>query len=609
MQYRKDIQILRGIAVLLVVLFHLQIGGIQSGFLGVDIFFVISGFLMAILYDPTAKGNFFLRRAKRLLPTYYMVILLTLLASIFLTIPNEFNQVATQSLYATFFSSNIGFWLQSSYFSKAEFNPLLHLWSLGVEIQFYLIIPLLYWAFKKAKILFPLVLILSLLACFVIVGISPKTSFFMMPLRLWEFLLGYGVAAYFTNNGNIKNPSLRWLGAIALLLLISIPTFNLDGQAVGFRHGHPGLFALLVSLATSIVLAFGIPKLIEKSKIGTSLEVLGKYSYSIYLVHFPVIVLFLYEPFSGTILKAENTSQTLILLVIITILSILMYRFVEDPARHSKKVIHYLLIAPPLVFLLIFMGYIFQQTKYSEKELAIFNAWEDRGPYRCGKINRILEPTAFSCLLTSPIEAPIQKILLLGDSHANTIKTTFASAGEELNAEVRFLVPNNPLRKGGTKPQIIIDDAIAQKIDTIVMHYKKGPYMPMAEELIELAVKNDMLVTLIMPVPIWGEHIPKALFNHLTRNDPLPVQSHADYETANKDLLDQLSLIPKEHLLIYPIDDIFCPESCQIANESESPYYFDDDHLTLTGAKLLRPLFHEIIADTNAIINNTPEGK
>ena len=127
MHYRKDIQILRGISVILVVLFHLQFSGMNSGFLGVDVFFVISGFLMAVLYNPHEKGKFFYRRAKRLLPVYFMIILLTLIAAFIITNPYEYNQVQEQSSFALLFMSNIGFWLQNSYFSKHEFNPLLHL--------------------------------------------------------------------------------------------------------------------------------------------------------------------------------------------------------------------------------------------------------------------------------------------------------------------------------------------------------------------------------------------------------------------------------------------------------------------------------------------------
>lgn len=600
MIYRKDIQILRGIAVLLVVLYHLQISGMESGFLGVDIFFVISGFLMAILYDPLEKSQFFLRRIKRLLPTYFAVIVLTLFVSIFLTIPNEFNQVSKQSIYATFFSSNIGFWMQNSYFSKAEFIPLLHLWSLGVEIQFYLIVPLLYWMFKRAKISLPLVLILSLIACAFIVGISTKTSFFMMPLRLWEFLMGYVVAVYFTNNGNIKNSSLGWLGVIAMILLIIIPTFNLNGDSLGFMYGHPGIFALLVSFSTCIILAFGIPKVMEASKIGSLLVFLGKYSYSIYLVHFPVIVLFLYEPFSGTILKVDNGDQTITMISMIIILSMLMYHFIENPARHSKKLMRHLLFIPPLIFIFIFAGHTFQQSKYSEQEFKVFNAWKDRAPYRCGKMIRILEPNAISCKLTNKLEATSQKILLVGDSHADAIKSSFVSVANELNVDVYFMVPNNPLSKYGLKPQIVINEAISKKINTIVLHFR-SPNVMLVEKLVSLAAKNNILVSFIMPVPTWNKHIPKVLFHHFKYNEPLPIQSYQSYERINKDLYKSLMFIPKENLLVYEVGNILCTEYCQIKNDFGNPYYFDDDHLTITGSELLKPLFHKIITDAGTI--------
>lgn len=247
MNYRKDIQILRGVSVLFVVLFHLGFTLFQSGFLGVDVFFVISGFLMAILYSRHNKKAFFIRRAKRLLPAYFIVTLLVVIVSIFLVIPNEYHQVFSQSMYASSFSSNIGFWLQNSYFSKVEFNPLLHLWSLGVEIQFYLIIPILVFFFHLNRYLFFLILLSTLLLCFKFLGISPKTSFFMMPLRIWEFLIGYGVAHYLTNMGNLHQDKYRYLGTLGLIIILFIPFVHLDGQAMNYIEGHPGLYALFIS--------------------------------------------------------------------------------------------------------------------------------------------------------------------------------------------------------------------------------------------------------------------------------------------------------------------------------------------------------------------------
>ncbi|MFW2022452.1 acyltransferase family protein [Acinetobacter baumannii] len=196
MDKRVDIQLLRAIAVIYVVLFHLEIAGIESGFLGVDVFFVVSGFLMAILYKEGDAKKFYERRAKRLIPAYFATVILTLLASIFIVLPSELGQVVTQSIYSLVFANNIGFWMQNSYFSKSDFNPLLHLWSLGVEIQFYLIVPLLVGFFRKSRAFLFLTLLGSFAACVFIVGISTKTSFFMMPLRMWEFLIGFIVAYY-----------------------------------------------------------------------------------------------------------------------------------------------------------------------------------------------------------------------------------------------------------------------------------------------------------------------------------------------------------------------------------------------------------------------------
>ena len=149
MTYRKDIQILRGFAVLIVLLYHFGVPGFKNGFLGVDIFFVISGYLMATLYTPNNKKIFFKRRILRLFPAYFIIIIITLLLSIFILDPNEYRQAFVQANYASLFMSNIGFWYDASYFSKDHFNIFLHLWSLGVEVQFYLIMLAIVIQLKK----------------------------------------------------------------------------------------------------------------------------------------------------------------------------------------------------------------------------------------------------------------------------------------------------------------------------------------------------------------------------------------------------------------------------------------------------------------------------
>lgn len=614
MRYRKDIQVLRGISVLLVVLFHLEIGGIESGFLGVDIFLVISGFLMAILYDKNVKvKDFFFKRARRLLPAYFITILATLVVAFFITTPNEFNSVVEQSVFATFLASNIGFWNGNSYFYKAAFQPLLHLWSLGLEIQFYLLVPFLFRAFSKRKVAFPICLLLSLVACFYMIGISTKTAFFMTPLRLWEFLIGYGVAKYLTKDGAVKNASSSsWLGGAALTVILGIPFMKVDGVALNFISGHPGIFALIVSLATGTVLAFGIPKVIEKSKLGTVLEIFGKYSYSVYLVHFPVIVLYLYQPFSGTNLKPSSLAQTFVLLGITLILSMLMYHFVENPARfgkktnnkkvNNKKTNQWWLALPCIVLILSLIGSNLQQLKFAENELLIFNAWNDRSTYRCGKLFRVVEPKSISCEITKNLENPDHRIMLVGNSHADAIKTTFSSVADELNVSVRFMVENIPLMPTGMKPKKVLHEALSRKADTIVLHYSPGAInLPAIKELIDLAKNNEIEVAFIMPVPVWNQHIPQALWNSAKFSEELPVQTLEDYERANQDLYQELSSFDSANFRIYQLGDILCQENCSILSSSGKPFYFDEGHLTLTGSEKLITLFHKIINDSSQL--------
>lgn len=279
MVYRRDIQILRGIAILFVLLFHLQAPGAGSGFLGVDVFFVISGFLMSCLYAPHGVAQFFARRARRILPAYFLTILATFAAAVIVTAPPELANVTTQALYATLLAPNLGYWAANSYFSKDIFTPLLHLWSVGVEVQFYVLVPFIALVARRSRFVLLLAILASLTISFLAIGISPKTAFFMLPFRLWEFLLGFAAAAWLTHNGQpvLRAAPLAWL---AVAVLLAAPFLGVDGDALSPVTGHPGLAALAVCLATSVLLTVGLPGVLTRSWPGAWLETLGKYSYS-----------------------------------------------------------------------------------------------------------------------------------------------------------------------------------------------------------------------------------------------------------------------------------------------------------------------------------------
>jgi peptidoglycan/LPS O-acetylase OafA/YrhL len=598
MEYKKHIQILRGISIILVLCYHLNISSIHSGFLGVDVFFVISGYLMAILYKKEHKLAFFAKRARRLLPAYFTAVLGTLIVCMVRTTPNEFDSVVKQAIFANFFASNFGYWLENSYFSKADFNPLLHLWSLGVEIQFYLALPLLSWVLERFKSSYFLLLFGSLAADFFVVGISPKTAFFMLPLRLWEFLIGYGVARYLAAKTLDQASPLRWIGVLCLAVLAILPVVSIDGDKLSFLVGHPGIPALIVCLATAVVLAVGLPPAVETLRLATVWEKFGDYSYSIYLVHFPVIVLFLYRPFSGTILQANDVVQTLTMVGTIGVLSLLNFHFVETPFRLNRNTPGRMPIMAAAVLILCAAGTIFNDLRIPEREMLIYRAWTDRAVYRCGKIFRLLHPLAISCELNETLDKPVRRVLLVGNSYADAIKTTFASVATSRNVVVRFIVENDPLIAGGMGVERLIDEAQSRRVDAIVLHYSPQTIDSAAVAMLAArAESHGIAVSFIMPVPVWREHVPLALWNNLKRNKPLPTADSADYSDFNKELIEGLPKIHAPNLRIYRTAEAFCRGPCAMTDGAGRPLYFDQGHLTLTGSELMRSVLETTLDD------------
>ncbi|MBR9915859.1 MAG: acyltransferase [Algicola sp.] len=592
LNFRYDIQILRGVSVLFVVLFHLGFSSLKSGFLGVDVFFVISGFLMAVLYDHRNKKDFFARRAKRLLPPYFFVIILTVLVSFFVNTPNETKQVVEQSIFGAFFIPNVGYWLQNSYFSKAEFNPLLHLWSLGVEIQFYIFIPLLSLFFRKSRYFLPLIALFSLILCFVVLTISPKTSFFMLPFRVWEFLIGFGVAKFFSSNGSVKYKGKEFIGLASLLILILIPFMSVDGESLNVVYGHPGLYAILVCLATSCVLLFGLPSRLEHSALGNTLVWFGKYSYSIYLVHFPIIVLFLSKPFGGTIVTTDSLVQLVVIILLIGFFSYISYNFVEK--IRFKKILVPVFFGSLISILLPLLLSSLQSGILEDNEKKIFGAFSDRSQYRCGKIIRILNPKAISCDINS-IDNPDAIIMLVGNSHSDSIKTIFSNVSSENNARLIFLVPNNPLMTGGISVSRVINEAVSKNVDHIVIHFSTmGFPIDNVLSLSDLAIKKGIKVTIIEPVPIWNKHIPKYMYDSLNDNDSGLVKKNVEYNYENREILKGLDTLQLNGVERMSVVDVFCKDECAFSSKDGKPFYFDSNHLTLTGSKELEGKFRSI---------------
>ncbi len=417
----------------------------------------------------------------------------------------------------------------------------------------------------------------------------------MMPLRIWEFLLGYGAALYFTSNGNVKYVNLSWLGVIGLFFVLSIPFFYVDGQSLSVFSGHPGLVALLVCVATCLVLVFGLPESIENNNISQFLVVLGKYSYSIYLVHFPIIVLYLSEPFGGTILEIPNVIDGFVIFCLIFSFSYFLYIFVETRPFKFNMVKASIACTTAILAMVILLP-VFKNYFTSSQESKIFNAFTDRSEYRCGKLVRIIDPSTSSCKLSANLQDVDSSVFLVGNSHADSIKTAFSKVAEQNNILTYFLVQNNPLMRGGMDSASIVAEATLNGVEHIVVHFSPNSISSeTVTQLVSLAQNNNISVTLIEPVPVWSKHVPKVMFSELNGIDSDLHQTREDYLSANESFLNPLYNLDSPNFNIIPVVDYFCNPNCIFKTDDDLPLYFDSGHLTLTGSRLLESAFKKAL--------------
>ena len=190
------------------------------------------------------------------------------------------------------------------------------------------------------------------------------------------------------------------------------------------------------------------------------------------------------------------------------------------------------------------------------------------------------------------ITAPKLNILLIGNSHADSIKNEFMKVARNNGSNVHFIISNNPLMKRGLSPESIINDAIKKNIDVIVLHYNNRP-LPFLQKIIklnELAGENNIKITLIEPVPHWPVDIPEAMYL-----GEEPNQNKFDYLNKNNLELYGYKSIASDNFRIVPVVGVFCSAGCQFQSAEGKPLYFDSNHLTLTGASILNGTFEDVI--------------
>ncbi|MBP6924079.1 MAG: acyltransferase [Candidatus Pacebacteria bacterium] len=646
--YRPDIDGLRALAVIPVILFHLKIAGFGGGFIGVDIFFVISGYLITsiimreIREERFSMVRFWERRILRILPALFFVLVVTTIASYFVILfPTDFISFGQSLAAQGLFIVNIFFMRTGDYFAApAETIPLLHTWSLAVEEQFYIVFPILlviiYKLSKKAVI--PVVALIGLVSFVLsvyLINVSPSAPFtipflphiwgsasyesagFYFPLaRAWELAAGALLAlSAFT----IRNKVVAEVSAVTGLVLIVSGIVFLTSESA-----FPGLAALLPVLGTVLIITAGTQR---KTFIGEILSFpvlvwVGLISYSLYLWHWPLIVLtkqYLSSPLTGT--------HTGLILIATFLLAIFSYHFVETPFRKKtflKKRWHIFTFAFFTVVATVSAGVYMTKNKglperapEAAKAVALASADTNPREYECFRNNyRQILGEVPPCIIGDQSSNTVPTFVLWGDSHSNAIMPAFDNIAKERGARGVFFAIGGcpplsvgiPLKKD---PQCSINDIKVldyiskNNIKTVFLvsswkenypHITDGGNHTIYQALSETIDKipNSTHVVIIERIPLQTEFNIRSTFYTAVRTGSVPdiAVKKSDHE---KDTLQSKAAILRlttERDNVSSVDPatIICDEAKCPISYNGTIIYFDGGHINNTGALLLKPL-------------------
>ena len=434
MKYRAEIDGLRALAVVPVILFHAGIELFKGGFVGVDVFFVISGYLITtILIDDLENKsfnivNFYERRARRILPALFVVMFKTILPAYFVFLPDELQNLGQSVVATTLFANNVLLYLTTNYWElQAEFKPLLHTWSLGIEEQYYLVFPfflMLAWRFGKKRVIWIIAVmaIISLLLSELGSRKYTAANFYLTHTRAWELFAGSITAFIVKKRGIQKNNFLAFLGLTAIIFSIFI-----YDESTPF----PSFYTLVPVLGVVLLVLFADKDTLVAKLLSTKMFVgIGLISYSAYLWHQPILS-YLRTVSNGKVVGIN----TLIMLIITFFLAFLTWKFVEQPFRKignvSKKKFLSLIITLSTLF--VSLGLILHYTegfsksfygvsKYGSKDVWI--KYNDRVQDMYGKNN-------FDN--SSKI-----KVLVIGTSYANDFINALIEADIAMGIDILY---------------------------------------------------------------------------------------------------------------------------------------------------------------------------
>ncbi|MER9000002.1 acyltransferase [Mesorhizobium australicum] len=606
---RREIEGLRAVAVVAVILFHFGVSWLPGGFLGVDVFFVISGFLITsnVLRDMHGERfsfrGFYLRRFLRLFPALATTALATLAVSFALLPPDEVLDLAQSAVAAIFAVSNIYFWSKVGYFdTAAHLKPLLHTWSLGVEEQFYLFWPaallftLRYFGVKVSAWIVGFAGVASLVAAQTVIGNSPSTVFYWMPFRIFEFALGIMIAIPWFKvrlTGALAN-MVGWFGLASIVGAFLLLRDNVP---------MPSAWSLIACAGAAVVILVGNVPPIAPLLSNVAMTFIGRISYSLYLVHWPVAV---FMPLGTSLEKA-------LALAVCLGLAALQFYAVEHPLRRGTRSVDLTTTPKALGVAASIIGATFAMSGYAAysdglrfrlppelRNIQSANTmWNERNPtVRVGTCFILPDQTfkdfdQAECLDLKPGR---KNVLLVGDSIAADMYSVLKQAYPDVNfleATSGSCVPlagNKMDTNCEALMRFIFDDFAGREgLDAVVLSASWHPsdVDPGIRESIDaLAGKVDRIVLLGPPIR-FTENVPDLIF----ASRAVTIAAVEQFVFAHRHPADEMT---KPILEMYAkraetisIEDVMCRGRCRLFDDEGNLIFLDFAHLTKAGATYL----------------------
>lgn len=623
MKFRYDIGALRAFSVLVVLLFHFKVPFFSGGFLGVDIFFVISGFLMTKIILSGIKNNtfnffeFYIKRYKRIVPALLFLLSFIILASVVLMLPQDIRLNCKYVFLSSIFSSNVYFWLYNDYFDAAsQTNILLHSWSLSVEWQFYLLYPLLIWPLrklyfnnkKKVIYIFTFFTFLSFLLMVFFTKEYNSFSFYMFPTRAWEMTMG-GLAtlipfSFFEKLKISKNLTL----VFCYTTLITCTVFINESML------WPSFITLVPVFAVFLILYLNTEFKILRNKL---IQFIGDISYSLYLWHWPLYIIFNYYGFN-------SYASVLVLLLLSFGFAIVSYYIIENNLFFRNKRI----ITIYLIFVLLLSSLLFYKPLNPIVEkLSIFNSniLEQSQLLDDNNIERVKQFNSCGCFLSQnlkyanynkevclTINDNKKNVLLLGDSHAAQISLSLREKLPNnyhlLEASASYVFPlieTNGSKESKKLMEKVFKDFLeinSEKIDLVIisahwlmyknnqLNYDKKALLIELNKTLEFFKKKNLKVVLVGQTETYTISYPKIVALNEALRDKMD-SNYINYEAH------ELNTLFKEKLKNFNYLDVYNhPDMIKNDLNSGKLYMFDNNHFSKYGAdQLVEILLKKII--------------